>query len=278
LDATTPTGNGNDFRASLTLIGAGAVPSDAAFYGPLADRKLLVVSPRQQAIVSINPSTGQSTFIPSPIAVDRVYIFQGKSPRDNKVEDRAFLVNQSAGLSTVVFADLATIENAPSLALESWSISSGVSEVTLLSQGLALLTKKNPDVTGGISLVNLEDRTFPPIESGGRIMGTWVETSTRDRLWTTSGDMRLNYVDLVNPDSGPLVTGEVVLDDQPTSLIPLSKPSSDGHRYLIVENSGYSTQLFFGDITVLDADAPTRKTARSLKGFFLTDSLERGQP
>jgi hypothetical protein len=194
------------------------------------------------------------------------------------VEDRAFLVNQSAGLSTVVFADLATIENAPSLALESWSISSGVSEVTLLSQGLALLTKKNPDVTGGISLVNLEDRTFPPIESGGRIMGTWVETSTRDRLWTTSGDMRLNYVDLVNPDSGPLVTGEVVLDDQPTSLIPLSKPSSDGHRYLIVENSGYSTQLFFGDITVLDADAPTRKTARSLKGFFLTDSLERGQP
>lgn len=210
--------------------------------------------------------------------MDRVYIFKGKSPRDTKVEDRAFLVNQSAGLSTVVFVDLATIENAPSLALESWSISSGVSEVTMLSQGLALLTKKNADASGGISLVNLEDRTFPPIESGGKIVGTWVETSTRARLWTTSGNMRLNYVDLVNPDRGPLVTGEVVLDDNPSTLIPLHKASSDGHRYLIVENASNSTHLFFGNITVLDADAPTRKTARSLKGFLLTDSLERGQP
>lgn len=278
LDATTATSKGNDFRASLTLIGVGAVPSDAAFYGPTSDQKLLVVSPRQQQIVAINPSTGQSTFIPAPIAVDRVYVFKGKSPRDSKVEDRAFLVNQSARLSTVMFADLATIENAPSLAVESWTISSAVGEVTLLSQGLALLTQKNTNSQGEISLVNLEDRTFPPIESGGRIVNTWVETGARDRLWTTSDNRRLNYVDLVNPDKAALVTGEVVLDSVPSMLIPLPKASSDGHRYLVVGKTNSSNSPSFGDITILDADAPTRKTARSLKGFLLTDSLERGQP
>jgi hypothetical protein len=39
-----------------------------------------------------------------------------------------------------------------------------------------------------------------------------------------------------------------------------------------------SDQVKVGYLTVLDADQPDRKGARSAYGFLLTDYLERGKP
>ena len=60
-----------------------------------------------------------------------------------------------------------------------------------------------------------------------------------------------------------------------TSFWSLTAPSVDGTRYLVLEMED-PTKV--GYLTVLNADQPDRKGARSVYGFLLTDYLERGQP
>jgi hypothetical protein len=72
-----------------------------------------------------------------------------------------------------------------------------------------------------------------------------------------------------------LFAGEVILDQPITSISPLAAQSDDRKRYLVLEGE-YPTKV--GHVTVLDADHPNRKGARSVYGFLLTDYFERGQP
>jgi hypothetical protein len=178
----------------------------------------------------------------------------------------------SNGATTLVFADLQEVESDQALALDSYSTSAQVLVVTTLPGNIALLQQAN---AGAISLVNMVDRTIEPIGSSGALNNLAIETTALSRLWGTDGGNRLEYLDLVDHGSGRLFAGEVILDRTIAGISPMAVPSADGKRYLVLEMQDPTS---VGYVTVLDADQPDRKGARSAYGFLLTDYLERGQP
>jgi len=265
----------NDFRVSLSLIGAGSEPSDMEMYGTGDAMRLAVTTPGTRQLAILDPKTGNATSISTATQVSQILLFQGKSPKSSEIQDRAMLVGVGTGATALVFADLKDIESTQGLALESWSIPSPVVGITPLPGNIALLNQR--DVYGSVTLsvVNLEDRTIEPIGSSGALDYVTVEATAQSRLWGTNGSSRIEYLDIVNRGQGPLYSGEVILDQTITSISPLAKPSTDGKRYLVLE---MYDPMSLGYLTVLYADQPDRKEARSAYGFLLSDYFKRGQP
>jgi hypothetical protein len=266
-------GTSNDFHVSLSLLGAGSALSDMAMFGTGDSTRLLVTAPDSQQIVILDPTTGSATSIPTGTQVDRILLFKGPSPKSSQSQDRALLLGVGTGATSVVFADLRDIETAQGLAIESWSITAPVVDITPLPGNMALLKQGNGSVA--LSIVNLEDRTIEPIGSSGLLDDVTVEATVRSRLWGTDGANRLEYLDLVNNGQGRLYSGEVIVDRTIANILPLAKKSADGNRYLVLE---MLDPMNVGYVTVLNADLPDRKGARSAYGFLLTDTFQRGQP
>ena len=175
----------------------------------------------------------------------------------------------------MVFADLKDIEAAQGLALESWSIPAPVSGITPLPGNLALLSYQYASGGATLSIVNLADRTIEPIGSSGALQDVTVEATVQSRLWGTDGANRLEYLDIVDRGQGPLFSSQVLVDQSIVSISPLASKSADGKRYVVLE---MYDPMKLGYLTVLDADQPDRKGARSAYGFLISDYLERGQP
>jgi hypothetical protein len=275
LAQTTPANlTSNDFRVSLSLIGSGSSPSDVAMFGTGDSARLLVTAPDARQIVVLDPKTGNATSIPTATQVNRIFLFQGPSPKSSEIQDRAMLVGVGTGATALVFADLKNIESTQGLALESWSIPAPVVDITPLPGNLALLTQSG---YGGatLSIVNLADRTIEPIGSSGALSDVTVEATVQSRLWGTDGGSRLEYLDIVDHGQGPLFSAEVLLDQPIASISPLANKSADGKRYVVLE---MQDPMKLGYLTVLNADQPDRKGARSAYGFLLTDYFQRGQP
>jgi hypothetical protein len=266
-------GTSNDFHVSLSLLGAGSALSDMAMFGTGDSTRLLVTAPDSQQIVILDPTTGSATSIPTGTQVDRILLFKGPSPKSSQSQDRALLLGVGTGATSVVFADLRDIETAQGLAIESWSITAPVVDITPLPGNMALLKQGNGSVA--LSIVNLEDRTIEPIGSSGLLDDVTVEATVRSRLWGTDGANRLEYLDLVNNGQGRLYSGEVIVDRTIANILPLAKKSADGNRYLVLE---MLDPMNVGYVTLLNADLPDRKGARSAYGFLLTDTFQRGQP
>ena len=274
LDQVAPVNQGNDFRVSLSLIGSGSALSDIALFGTGDSARLLVTAPDTRQIAVLDPTTGSATSIPTGTQVNRILLFQGPSPRSVETQDRALLVGLGTGETSLVFADLKDIETAQGLALESWSITAPVVDITPLPGNIALLSQ-GAYGNAALSIVNLGDRTIEPVGSSGALSNVTIETAAPSRLWGTDHLNRLEYLDLVDHGQGRLFAGEVIVDRTITSISPLARQSTDGRRYLVLE---MDDPMNVGYVTVLDADQPDRKGARSAHGFLLTDYLERGQP
>ena len=267
-------GSGNDFRVSLSLLGSGSRPSDMVlFEAGDGSTRLAVTTPDTRQLAVLDPKTGNATSVSTGPQVNQIVKFHGTSPKQPSTpEDRAMLWGFSNGATTLVFADLQEVESDQALALDSYSTSAQVLVVTTLPGNIALLQQAN---AGAISLVNMVDRTIEPIGSSGALNNLAIETTALSRLWGTDGGNRLEYLDLVDHGSGRLFAGEVILDRTIAGISPMAVPSADGKRYLVLEMQDPTS---VGYVTVLDADQPDRKGARSAYGFLLTDYLERGQP
>ena len=274
LAQAAPNSTSNDFRVSLSLIGSGSAPSDMAMFGTGDNARLLVTAPDARQIVILDPTTGNATSIPTATQVNRILLFKGPSPKSSEIQDRAMLVGVGTGTTALVFADLKDIETTQGLALESWSTPAPVVDLTPLPGNLALLTQSG---YGGatLSIVNLADRTIEPIGSSGALSDVTVEATVQSRLWGTDGGSRLEYLDIVDRGQGPLFSAEVLVDQPIASISPLASKSADGKRYVVLE---MQDPMNLGYLTVLNADQPDRKGARSAYGFLLTDYFERGQP
>jgi hypothetical protein len=264
----------NDFHVSLSLLGAGSKPMDMAMFDAAdGSVRLAVAAPDARQLVILDPKTGNATSVSTGPQVNQIVKFHGTSPKQPSTpEDRAMLWGFSNGATTLVFADLQEVESDQALALDSYSTSAQVLVVTTLPGNIALLQQAN---AGAISLVNMVDRTIEPIGSSGALNNLAIETTALSRLWGTDGGNRLEYLDLVDHGSGRLFAGEVILDRTIAGISPMAAPSADGKRYLVLEMQDPTS---VGYVTVLDADQPDRKGARSAYGFLLTDYLERGQP
>jgi hypothetical protein len=272
----TQEGSSNDFRVSLSLLGSGSRPSDMAMFDAgNGSTRLAIATPDTRQLAVLDPKTGNATSVPTGAQVNQILKFHGTSPKQPSTpEDRAMLWGFSTGATTLVFADLQEVETKQALALDSYSISAPVTVVTLLPGNIALLQQSNGGAVS-LSIVNLTDRTIEPIGSSGALSHVAIETAAPSRLWGTDGGNRLEYLDLVDHGRGRLFAGEVILDQPIAGISPLTAPSADGTRYLVLEMQD-PTKV--GYVTVLNADQPDRQGARSVYGFLLTDYLERGQP
>ena len=273
-------GSGNDFRVSLSLLGSGSRPSDMVLFDAGdGSTRLAVATPDTRQLAVLDPKTGNATSVSTGAQVNQIVKFHGSSPKSDPTDpkaqqDRAMLWGFSNGATTLVFADLQEVENDQALALESYSTSAQILVVTTLPGNIALLQQGSAGAIS-LSLVNMVDRTIEPIGSSGALNNLAIETTALSRLWGTDGGNRLEYLDLVDHGSGRLFAGEVILDRTIAGISPMAAPSADGKRYLVLEMQDPTS---VGYVTVLDADQPDRKGARSAYGFLLTDYLERGQP
>jgi len=274
LDANdAPKGNDNDFRATLSLIGAGQAPRSMAMYGVGNARRLLVASPASRQIVVLNPKTGDSTAISVAMAPDTIFTFTGASPKDTQPKERALLLNLASGSNAVAFADLENIESAKEMGLESWPASANLQKATPLpAQKSVLVEYKGNQASAGLSLVDLEERTILPMGSTGMLGAIAVDPTQNGRVWSSDMGNRLVYIDIAK---GVFLPGEVRLDNAIGSVVALPKPSADAIRYVVALH-GQGNRV--GGLTVLPADKPTRAEARSIFGFTFANYLDRGQP
>lgn len=270
--------DGESLRASLSMLTVGSIPSDMALYGTGADTRLAVLAPDARAMVIIDPSTSRTVSVTMSISASVIVPFLLPSPNSTTARPQALLVDQGRSSTSVLFANLDTIETTGSLSLAEYPIGAAASGVRALTQQGTVVIELSPSGRAGTALtvVDLASRSFSSIGSAGDLGLRRYETSGPGRLWTVDAASGLCYLNLVaRPSEARLATGETWLDQSITDILPLSKPSSDGVRYVIALHNDSDA---IGNLTVLDAEKPDREHARTGYGFLLDNYLDRGQP
>jgi len=265
--AAERTDQGNDFRPVLSLLGVGGQPTDMQVFpgGPESkEPRLLVVAPERSAALVIDPATSSTTTIPVGLPASRILLYQGPSPADPTPGPRALLV-PLGGVAELGFLDLDQLEEQRTRNLDTRTMGAAASALLpALERGLVIVEHGD---AGGLSVVDLGRRTIAPLVTEARASVALGATGS-DKLWIVSGDSsRLGY--LVLP---ALAAWEVRLDAPVRAVLPLG-PGRDGKRWVVVDHPGSG-----GRITVLDAAAPGRETARASAGFLYTDLLQRRVP
>jgi hypothetical protein len=271
---------GADLHASLSMLTVGASPSDMALYGSGVDTRLAVLAPDLRSLVIIDPSTSRTVSVSMSIPANVIVPFLLPSPTSAGVaKPQALLVDRGRGSTSLLFANLDTIETTGSLSLTDYALDSAASNVRPIpEQGTVVieLSGFGKASNTAFSVIDLATRSSSSIGAGADISQFTYETGGPARLWTVSASFGLSYLNLVaRPSAARLATGETWLDQAITRIIPLAKPASDGKRYLVALHNDPDR---IGNLTVLDAEQPDRAGARTGYGFLFTSYLEREQP
>lgn len=248
----------NDFRPFIDQLGVGGSPSDMALYESDGATRLLVLSDGRRASV-VDASTSQVTSVALPDEASRLLLFEAPSPRDDEVKWRALLYQP--GQSTVMFLDLADLEERGTRNLETLELQQPVSSlVPMLEEDRVLVLHDGTTV----SVVDLAGRTAPPIASSQTLKGALFDVAQR-RLWV--GPQGQQYVAWLELETGD--TREVRLDHPVAELVPVF----DSGRLAIVHPHP------LGLLTVLDVngEVPTTDDARSVRGYLAAGLLDRGE-
>lgn len=215
--------------------------------------RLLVASGTRAEIVEA--SSSRVTQIPLSTRADRILLFNGTSPFDDTEEPRALLF--AVGQSSVSFLDLEEAEARTTRNLETLAVPGGIQQLIPLNDNLVLI----PQTSGGLTILNLEERTASPIQA--RLgLAAIVPSLATGRLWATStGSKSLGYIDVSN-----LHPGEVRLDYEIQRLFVLDKAK----RVVAVHSAPE------GLVSILDATDPEdTDKATTLQGFFFEGILDR---
>jgi hypothetical protein len=268
LVATTDTSSKSDFTAVVEdprIVGA--VPSDMALYTVDKEPFLLVVSASSIQAFILDTNSSDTTTVPIQRGANRILIFSSDNGSNSSVASPMALVyNQNADFSTVSFIDVAKIDlsgtdTKKSESVETVSLDSTFNHLEAVpNKPYALLTNAN---SKQISILNLMKRTINPIETSFQM--TVIADSRSNKLWfgNESGE-RLGYLDL-----DTFMSGDVRLDSTIEYVLLIG--TTDQPKIAVVHPSS------IGYVTVLDAVTPSRKTAESVEGFFVSKLLDRGE-
>jgi hypothetical protein len=281
--AAAPAPPNNDFVASLSMLAVGASPADMELYGSGKNNTLLAVAaPSSQSLVIVEPSTSQTVSVATSIPVSQIIPFV-----DQSAQQQALLVDSVSGSTSVIFANLAQVQESGGLALTEYPLGAAVSGVyPFVAQGIVALVSGHFSGNAALTVVNLATHSFAAYSAQDPLALPTFESDSASRLWGADEGTGLFYLNLAagsastpGQGQGALTMGETWLDQTITSISPLSQSStqftSNTTRYLVV---GLSDPNAVGNLTVLDADNPQRSTARSAYGFLLSDYLQRSQP
>ena len=255
----------NDFRVSINQLAAGRSPSDLALFGEGASRRLLVVSSGSREVRVVDTTSNAITTLALDAPVRRALLFNGPSPRDNMVSQRALLYSDagSDGAQSVSFIDLTAIEQRGAQNIETVQLGRPIRlALPLPERNTVLFEHSVTSAQGRLSLLDLHRRSTAPILAEVSLDRARF-SSDRRLLWVApQGIERVGFIDLNN-----FHPGEIRLDAAVTDVLPL--PVEMGGRDRVValhpDASGY--------VTLIDGTTPSRETALSSRGFLLTDAL-----
>jgi hypothetical protein len=245
----------NDFRPTINPLGAGVLPRDMAVFGPDDAQQLLVVSRDGQARV-IDPRSDNTLPVSLPFTADHVRLFEAAAPGDSQPRTRALLYADKG--QDVVFLELQNLAGRRVHELETLQLPADVKSVMEIDRPDTLVITHERSVT----LLNLAQRTATPVAADEQLANALFDPKN-ERLWVaTAAQPRVGMLDL---DGGR--TGELLLDAEVRDLVPFFAAG----RLLVVHPSSV------GYVTFVDTATPDRKHASSLRGFLLSDILDRGE-
>src|SRR5205814_3915380 len=107
-----------------------------------------------------------------PIPPDHVLLFDAKSPKDKTVSQRALIYGDKS--DQVVFLDLADVEAKKGRNVETLTLDSTIASIIPLLDLDKPKSERKPRVvilqaTGGVSLLDLAQRTVAPIDSSAQL-------------------------------------------------------------------------------------------------------------
>jgi len=247
---------GNDFSASLNILGAGQQPTDMALYQDNGKTKLLAISAGGKKAVVLDTSSGKRSEIPFTIQANRILMYKAKAPHDDYVEKRALLYQENENGTAIAFLDIEGLEERLERNLESVQLNNSYNSTTILKENHLLMLTDNQS---SLSLLNLPERTVSPAVTPN--IREIIPDLQSNKLWLTPDyQKKIGFLDLKTMEPG-----EVRLDAEVTRIIPLTSGKNKRIAILHPGTVGY--------LTLLDAVAPSRDTAVSLQGYFISNIL-----
>jgi hypothetical protein len=249
---------GNDFRPTINPISGGLGPRDIALFGDATEQRLLVVAENSSQALVIDPSSSKTVALKLSAAAQHILLFQASSPIDPQTRNRAVLYSDKN--TQLTFIDLDGLSDSPEDSLESVQLTNTIASVIpLLDQGEVIMLHAS-----GVTLLSLAERTLTPISASGPLSGAVFEP-TRERLWV--GQSGQPWIGTLDVTTGK--TNEILLDANIQAIVPMFK----ANRLAVMHTSeiGYVTLID------LDTDTPSRENAVSVRGFFISGSLDRSK-
>jgi hypothetical protein len=246
---------GNDFQPAINPLSAGGQPHDMALFGSGTSERLLVVA-NQQALV-IDPATSKTIPVALRASANRVLLFEGRSPQEDRVQVRALLYSTTE--SSMTFFDLEATGDAPTDSVELVTSEQPVQALIPLVDGdeksVVLLQDRM------VTIVDLETRTLTPFSTSTRLTDALFDP-VRKKLWVgPAGAPYIQSLDLTTGRTGD----ELRLDAPITSFLPLFQRD----RLLVLHSEN------FGYLTLVDVERPDRDNALSLRGYFVNQLFDR---
>lgn len=242
-DAESPGG----FRASLLSLATESVVRDIALVDPGSGARLLALSDRGLRVIDTTTGDGETT--PTSVAFRQAFPFYGRSPFDEQARPRALLVGASG--AQIGFVDLQADLSGRERSVEMVSLSEAVQETLLASdEGLALIAHGSARV----SLVDLEQRTVSRIATEAAPSQLLLDAhGDARRVWIATAGGSVGVLDLGARSAAPLLL------DRPAEALVFVP----GRRPRIAALHAAES----GRVTLVDAERPSRESAREIVGF-----------
>lgn len=262
-------------HASLSMLSVGAPPDAMLLYGSGDAARLAALSSSSKKLVIIDPNTSHTLAITTAISADTIVPFTATTTATPRLQ--ALLVDTQNGSKSVLFADLSQVETMGGLAVTDYPLSAAASNVSAVGDGLVVLVPGRFSNSTAFTVMALASKSSTDIAADSQLGTPYFESvGLLRRMWQAYQSNGLAYLDLSGTGgSASLVTKLLWLDQSVASITALGKASVDGRRYLVV---GHPDPDDIGNITFVDADAPSRASARTAYGFLYTNYLERAQP
>jgi hypothetical protein len=246
---------------SLKQLTVGTVPPGSISVYSSAGRTQLVATLNNNVALVDTDEDSVTTAALSRVA-DRILMFQGASPDDTGVKQRALLY--ASGQTGATFVDLESMASERERALSPVEFGAPINvlrQVPFLP-GHALVFLSN----GGVDILDLTTRHWSPIDSPIALTLA-VADAERNRVWVSApGDERVSFLDFGSGGQSTLTVNHTVQLDNPVQA--LFRMGTAGSARVVVTHDQAG-----GAVTLLDATEPQRATAKKLEGFLYSDLL-----
>lgn len=242
------------FRASLSSLTTEAEVLDIALVEDAAGVRLVTLGPGKLRLIDTTTGDGESSNVGGSLSA--LHVFSGSSPFDADVKPRALLYG--ASVSQLGFVDLQRSLPGNERTLDLLTLSQGLREIAFSRQlPLAVVTGS----AGNVSIVDLAERTVSTVTTEGSAKQLLLEErGGSSRAWITTEAGQIGVIDLAN--RGP---SGLLLDHPAQRVVPIF-----GDTSLVAVTHATDS----GRITLVDAQQPSRESAREVAGFLFSRFLD----